>query len=314
MPIETPPTLSAPSPPPTVRSMGPQDVPTAIVLMLVAITLFSGLDAAAKYLAGPIGLPVTQIIWLRFLIQFLLLLLLVPAFGILSTRELFTTTRPGWQALRSVLMALTTAMNFLALKWLRLDQTIAITFLAPLIVALLAGPLLGEWVGWRRFAAIIVGFLGILIVVRPGVGDIHPAVVFSFAGVLAYALFTLVTRHIAASDPPLVTLFFSMFAGVIIGAPFALVDWQWPATAFEWALLMSLGVLGGIGHYLFILAYRMAPAGVITPYIYLQILTMTALGFLVFGDLPDLWTVLGSSIVVASGIYLWHRERMLNGR
>ncbi len=281
--------------------------------MLLAIALFSCLDTAAKYLGGTVGLPVAQVIWVRFLVQFVLLLVLVPAFGILTPRQLFTTSRPGWQALRSVLMALTTAMNFLALKWLRLDQTIAITFLSPLIVALLAGPFLGEWVGWRRFAAILVGFFGILIVVRPGFGDIHPAVGFSFAGVLAYAAFTLITRHIAASDPPLVTLFYSMFAGVALGAPFALADWQWPANGFHWALLLSLGVLGGAGHYLFILAYRMAPAGVITPYIYLQILTMTGLGYLVFGDVPDLWTLIGSSIVVASGIYLWHRERVLKG-
>ncbi|MDX2257465.1 MAG: DMT family transporter [Hyphomicrobiaceae bacterium] len=309
MPLESPPDLARDTTDPSTKRAS--DLTRAILLMLVAITLFSCLDTAAKYLAGHAGLPVGQVIWLRFVVQFVLLLTLVPALGLLSTRDLFTTTRPGWQAIRSVMMALTTAMNFLALKWLRLDQTIAITFLSPLIVALLAGPFLGEWVGWRRLVAILVGFIGILVVVRPGFGDIHPAVAFSFAGVLAYAAFTLITRHIASADPPLVTLFYSMFAGVVIGAPVALIDWAWPTSALDWGLLLSLGILGGAGHYLFILAYRLAPAGIITPYIYFQIVTMVGLGYLVFGDVPDAFTLIGAGIVIASGIYLWHRERLL---
>ncbi len=285
------------------------NVPQAIGLMLLAITLFSGLDASAKYLAGYAQVPVAQIAWFRFFVQFVLLLLLVPAFGVMSTRALFTTTRFRLQLVRSVLMAATTLFNFLALKYLRLDQTVTIVFLAPLVVALLAGPLLGEWVGWRRAMAIVVGFAGILIVVRPGFAEVHPAVGFSFAAMLAYAFFMILTRHIAASDPPLVTLFYSMFAGVFLGAPFAFVDWHWPADTLTWALMLSLGLLGGAGHYLFILAYRAAPASHISPFLYAQIITMAGLGYLVFGDVPDIWTVAGSTVVAASGVYLFRREK-----
>jgi drug/metabolite transporter (DMT)-like permease len=281
----------------------------AVGLMLMAVVLFSGLDTTAKYLATREGLGIGQIVWSRFVGQFVLLLVLVPAFGIMSARALFTTSRLGLQLVRSVLMVATTAFNFLALQYLRLDQTITIVFLAPLMVALLAGPLLGEWVGRRRVAAIMVGFIGVLIAVRPGLGVMHPAVLYAFAAMLAYALFMLLTRHMAAFDPPLVTLFYSMFVGTFGGIPFAVADWQTPPHTLAWVLLGSLGILGGLGHWLFLHAYRLAPASVIAPFLYMQILTMVAFGYMVFGDLPDLWTLAGAALIVASGVYLVHRER-----
>jgi len=281
----------------------------AIGLMLMAVVLFSGLDTAAKYLVTREGLGVGQVVWSRFIGQFALLFLLVPAFGVMSAKALFTTSRLGLQLLRSVLMVGTTAFNFLALQYLRLDQTITIVFLAPLMVALLAGPLLGEWVGRRRFLAVMIGFVGILIAVRPGLGVMHPAVLYAFAAMLAYALFMLLTRYMARFDPPLVTLFYSMFVGTFGGIPFAVADWATPPDALAWVLLGSLGILGGLGHWLFLHAYRLAPASSIAPFLYMQLLTMVAFGFAVFGDLPDVWTLAGAALIVASGIYLVHRER-----
>ncbi len=286
---------------------------TAIGLMLLALAFFSTLDTAAKWLATREGIPVMQLSWLRFLVQFLGLLILVPALGLMSLESLFTTKKFAKQIVRSTLMAATTLFNFLALQYLRLDQTITIVFLAPLVVAALAGPLLGEWVGWRRAIAIAVGFAGILIAVRPGFGDVHPAVIYSFLAMAAYALFMLLTRHLAPYDPPLVTLFFSMFVGTLFGAPVALLQWVWPDSWTTWALLLSLGLLGGTGHFLFILAYSRAPASAISPFLYAQLITMVAMGYLVFGDVPDLWTMIGASVIIASGIYLIHRERVTKG-
>jgi drug/metabolite transporter (DMT)-like permease len=284
----------------------------AIGLMVIALVLFSLLDASAKYLATAKGLPVTQIVWVRFVVQFVLLLVLVPAFGLLGLKELFATTRLAQQIARSFLMVGTTAFNFLALKYLRLDQTITVVFLAPLVVALLAGPVLGEWVGWRRFVAILVGFLGIVIAVRPGFAAVHPAVGYAFGAMLAYALFMLLTRQLAGHDPPLVTLFYSMFVGTFFGAPLAAGDWVAPPDLATWAMLGSLGILGGTGHYLFIHAYGLAPASSISPFLYLQLLSMTALGYLVFGDVPDAWTLVGAAVIVGSGVYLVHRERTIS--
>ncbi|MCB1520070.1 MAG: DMT family transporter [Hyphomicrobiaceae bacterium] len=285
----------------------------AIGLMILALCFFSALDTTAKVLAGHRGMPVTQISWLRFAVQFTGLLVLVPAFGLMSVRGLFTTRKFAKQLVRSTLMAATTVFNFLALQDLRLDQTVTIVFLAPLVVALLAGPLLGEWVGWRRMVAIMVGFGGILIAVRPGFGDVPPAVIYSFAAMLAYAFFMLLTRHLAPHDPPLVTLFYSMFVGTLFGAPLAFSDWVWPADWTTWIMMLSLGVLGGTGHFLFILAYGLAPASAISPFLYSQLITMVGLGYLVFADVPDLWTLAGASIIIASGIYLIHRERVTRG-
>jgi drug/metabolite transporter (DMT)-like permease len=279
----------------------------AIALMCTAVTLFSCLDTTAKYLVSHSGIPTAEVVWLRFVGQ---MLLMAAILGPNAIPDLLKTQKLGWQVTRSILMAATTTCNFIAVKYLRLDQTVSIAFLAPLVVAALAGPFLGEWVGWRRMVAIIVGFLGILIIVRPGFADVHWAFGVSFLGMLAYAFFMLITRKLSTFDPPLVTLFYALLVGTVLGAPFALAHWVWPADAWQWLKLLSLGAFGGLGHYLLILAYRLAPASTVTPFLYFQILSMVSLGFLVFGDVPDHWSLVGSSVIIAAGIYLVHRERM----
>jgi drug/metabolite transporter (DMT)-like permease len=280
----------------------------AIGLMCLAVAFFSALDTSAKYLVTQAHLPVVQIVWSRFLGQFLIMLSMLsvlPVAAFLRTRKL------KLELLRSFLMVSTTAGNFLALRHLRLDQTISVVFMAPLIVALLAGPFLGEWVGWRRMIAIFTGFIGVLIVVHPGIGGLHPAFLFAFASMLAYAFFMLLTRYLAAYDPPLVMLFYSVLLGGFALAPFALWGWVWPQTPGQWLILAMLGVLGGTGHYLFIHAYRLAPASTVAPFIYMQLLTMVMFGLIVFGDVPDVWTLVGASVIVGSGIYLLNRDRRL---
>lgn len=277
--------------------------------MVLACSFFTALDTAAKYLATELNIPVAQVVWCRFIVQFVGLAVLVPATRTMSLPAMFRTSKLTLQLVRSVLMVLTTLFNFLALQDLRLDQTVTITFLAPLMVALLAGPFLGEWVGWRRLMAILVGFAGVLIAVRPGFGGVHPAVLYSLAGMLAYALFMILTRYLAPYDPPFVTLFYSMFSGTLFAAPVALAQWVTPPDLTTWLLLAILGVLGGTGHYLFLHAYRLAPASSISPFLYLQLLTMVAAGWLVFADVPDVWTLAGSAVIIASGIYLVQRER-----
>lgn len=280
----------------------------AIGLMCLAVTLFSALDTSAKYLVTHAHMPAVQVVWSRFLGQFLLMLSLLSA---MPLPALLHTKKLKLELIRSFLMVSTTACNFLALRHLRLDQTVSVTFLAPLIVALLAGPFLGEWVGWRRLAAIFVGFLGVLIVVHPGLGSLHPAFAISFTGMLVYAFFMILTRFLAAHDAPLVMLFYSILLGTFALAPFAIWQWEWPQTIGQALLLAGLGAFGGAGHYLFIHAYRLAPASSVAPFLYVQILTMVAFGFAVFGDVPDIYTLVGSAVIIASGIYLLHRESRL---
>lgn len=280
----------------------------AIGLMCLAVALFSALDTSAKYLVTHAHLPAVQVVWARFLGQFTLMLTLLTA---MPLSALLHTKKLKLELVRSFLMVSTTACNFIALRHLRLDQTVSVTFLAPLIVALLAGPFLGEWVGWRRLVAIFVGFIGVMIVVHPGFGTLHWAFAVSFTGMLVYAFFMILTRFLAGHDAPLVMLFYSILLGTFVLAPFALWQWTSPQTLLEWLLLMGLGAFGGMGHYLFIHAYRLAPASSVAPFLYVQILTMVAFGFAVFGDVPDIYTVIGSAVIIGSGIYLLHRETRL---
>ncbi|MFM7084596.1 MAG: DMT family transporter [Hyphomicrobium sp.] len=285
-----------------------QDFTKAIILMIVAITLFSALDTSAKYLGEVYSMPVPQVAWARFFGQFILVLLLVPSFGSLSILDLFRTKNLKLQLARSILMAATTVFNFLALRDLRLDQTVTIIFLTPLCVALVGGPILGEWIDWRRMCAIIIGFSGVVISLNPSLDMIQPAVIYSFSAMLAYALFILLTRYMATLDSPMVTLFYSMFVGTFLGAPMALSSWKAPPDILAFILLLMLGIFGGLGHWLFLHAYRLAPASAVAPFLYFQLISMVGFGFLVFGDTPNLLTLLGSSIVIASGIYLFRND------
>lgn len=275
--------------------------------MCVAWCLFACLDTTAKYLGSATNLPASQVVWMRFLGQFLAM---VAVLGLIAVPSLLRTNRLKTQIMRSFLLLGSTAFNFLALKHLRLDQTTTVGFLTPLTVALLAGPMLGEWIGWRRAVAILVGFCGILVAIRPGFTDVHPAFLLAFGSMLCYATFSVVTRYLAAFDRPEVTLFYSLFAGSLVVAPFALSDWVWPADTSIWLLLLSMGVYGGLGHYLFILAHRHAAASIIAPFLYISLLTHSTAGYLVFGHLPDRWTLAGAAIVIASGLYLLQRERI----
>jgi len=295
---------AAPAPAPVHAASRPL---LAIGLMCITWAVFACLDTTAKYLGTATDLPAAQVIWMRFLGQ---LLAMIAVLGLIAVPGLLRTRKPAAQVVRSLLLLGSTAFNFLALRHLRLDQTTTIGFLTPLTVALLAGPFLGEWIGWRRTIAVLVGFAGILLAIRPGFGSVHPAVLLSLASMLCYAVFSLITRFLAPFDRAEVTLFYSLLAGTLMVAPLALWTWVWPQSALVWVLLLSMGLYGGLGHYLFILAHRHAPASTIAPFLYVTLITHSAAGYLVFGQVPDAWTLAGAGIVILSGLYLFQRERM----
>jgi drug/metabolite transporter (DMT)-like permease len=212
------------------------------------------------------------------------------------------------QLLRGGVMSLSTLLNFTALKYLRMDQTIAITFLTPLLVALLAGPLLGEWVGWRRMVAIVVGFLGVAIVVRPDIGFVHWAMLLSIAATFCYALYNIATRYMAPLDSAAVMQFYTPLGGLILFGPTVFFVWETPQSFAAWSILIACGLLGSVSHWFLILAHRLAPASLVAPFVYTEIVWIVALGALIFGDWPDAWTLAGATIVIASGLYLLYRE------
>jgi len=282
----------------------------AIGLMALATVCFAALDSTGKYLIVKEGVPVAEVTWLRFVGHVVFSAFVLWPFALTPSLR---SAKPWVQVFRSALMVVTTGFNFIALRYLQLDQTITIFFLTPLLVAALAGPLLHEWVGWHRMLAIIAGFMGVLLVIHPGIGTVHWAMLLALVATFGYALYNLATRYLAAFDPPSVTQTYTPLAGALILAPLALVSWHWPASAAQWLLLASLGFWGGLGHWLLILAHRSAPAPVLAPFIYLGLIWMSAAGFFIFGNLPTLWTLSGAGIVILSGLYLLARERKLMG-
>ena len=211
-------------------------------------------------------------------------------------------------------MLASTLCNFVALRYLQLDEAIALIFSTPFFVAALSGPILGEWVRWRRWIAIGVGFLGVLVVVRPGVGTFHPAALLSLACALLYAIYSIMTRILARTDSNATTLFYSNIVGAVALIPALPFIWTTPTDPLIITLMVMIGAVGGFGHYLLIAAHRLAPAAVLSPFIYTEIVWVSILGLLVFRDVPSRWTIAGATIVIGSGLYILHRERALLGK
>ena len=279
-----------------------------ILLMCGALVCFACLDASGKWLSHHV--PVWQVVWSRYLGATVLVLAFINPW---TTERMFATTRPVIQTIRACLLFGSTAFNFFALRKLQLTETMAIQFAMPLLVSLLAGPILGEWVGARRLAAICVGFIGVLVVLRPGAGAIDPAAGFAVAGLFCYAFYSMLTRLLASSDPSRTTTLFSAMSGVVFLTPFVPFFWVWPQDWLVWLLLCGCGFFGGFGHWLLILAHSRAPAAVLAPFVYTQIVWATGFGYFVFGDIPGPFTMVGALIVVASGLYLFARDRVRRG-
>jgi drug/metabolite transporter (DMT)-like permease len=276
-----------------------------IALMCGALLCFSCLDATAKWVNRSVDPMVT--VWARYMSAALLTFLVINPRtqpGALRTRRL------PLQLIRSFLLFASTLCNFFALKYLQLVETQSIIFATPLLVALLAGPLLGERIGWQRLTAIAVGFVGILVITRPGLGTMHPAALLSLAGSVAYAFYNIVTRMLASSDPIATTTLYSSVAGILFVTPVLPWIWTTPSSPLVWFLLATTGFYGAFGHWLLVLAHARAPAAILAPFIYSQIIWMLALGYILFGDWPDSWTFVGAGIVIASGLYLLSRERV----
>jgi drug/metabolite transporter (DMT)-like permease len=273
--------------------------------MCGAVFLFAGSDASAKFLNG--HMDTIQVVWARYMSAFVLALFM---FNPIKRPHVMRTGRPWLQLGRSTLLLISTALNFVALRYLQLDQAVAIIFCTPFIVAALGGPMLGEWIKWRRWTAIIVGFCGVLLVARAGAGGIHPAALLSVIGAGCYAIYSISTRILARTDSNETTNFYSNLVGAILVSVAVPFFWTPQSDPKVIILMCTMGMFSGMGHYLLIMGHRLAPAAVLAPFIYTEIVWMIALGYLVFGDVPNSWTLAGVAVVVASGLYLLYRERV----
>jgi drug/metabolite transporter (DMT)-like permease len=275
-----------------------------IGLVSGAYLLFSALDGSAKWLVG--SLPVIVVVWLRFLIH---VIVAGAVFFPLRGFDLFRTRHLRWHVVRGLMVIAMTAMNFFALQYLQLTVTASIFFSVPIIIALVSATAFGEKLDTGRWVAIVAGFAGVLTIVHPGSADFHPAMLLSVVNAILYAFFLMMTRRLAAYDSP-ETIQYLPAVGAALGlAPFALAAWEAPSGWLEWTVACLLGVLGGFGHYLLALAHRYAPSSVIAPFLYQQVIYMALFGYVVFGDVPGPGVWIGAPIVIASGLYLFTRER-----
>jgi drug/metabolite transporter (DMT)-like permease len=275
-----------------------------IGLVSSAYLLFTLLDGSAKWLVG--SMPVIMVVWLRFVMHALIAgAVLFPLRGM----SLVKSRHMRWHAVRTLMFVVMTGINFWALQYLQLTITSSIFFTVPIVIALISAVFFGERIGAGRWAAILVGFAGVLVIVRPGSAGFHPAMLGSLVNAVIYAIFMLMTRRLAAYETPETIQYLPAVGAAVLLTPFAIAGWEWPDTWLEWTVVCLLGVFGAVGHQLLALAHRYAPASVIAPFLYQQVIYMALFGYLVFGDVPAAAVWLGASVVVASGLYLFHRER-----
>jgi drug/metabolite transporter (DMT)-like permease len=282
----------------------PPDVLRGILLMCAGASVFPFMNAGVKLLGA--RYPVAEIVWARFTGHLIIMLLVfLPQYR----WRLLAMRRPAVQIARSLLMLAGNLLFVVAIARVPLATASAIGFTAPLIVTALSVPLLRESVGIRRWSAVTVGFAGALLVIRPGSSMHDPAVLLLLASSVANALYLIATRWVSFYDEAATGIVFSALLGSLIMSfvlPFVFV---WPRNPLDIALLCSLGLLGGAGHYLVIRAFQSAPAAVIAPLGYVELIGTTTLGYLIFDNFPDLWTWVGAAIIIASGLYVALRER-----
>ncbi len=296
------------SPAAPVAGRRPGDALRGILLMCAGVSLFPFMNAAVKLLGA--RYPVAEIVWARFTGHLVIMLLVfLPHYR----WRLLATRRPAVQIARSLLMLASNALFVVAIARVPLATASAIGFTSPLIVTALSVPLLHESVGFRRWSAVVIGFLGALLVIRPGSSLHDPATLLLLVSSAAYALYQIATRWVSFYDPAATGIVFSALLGSLamsLVLPFVFVP---PRGALDLALFCSLGLLGGAGHYLVISAFQRAPAAVIAPLGYVELVGTATLGYLIFGNFPDLWTWLGAAIIIASGLYIALRERRRRG-
>ena len=274
-----------------------------IALTVSACLVFAAADVTSKFLST--GMPIIEIAWIRYV----LFLGLAAIMASRSPEHAFRPRNPKLQLLRGVCVTASSVLFVYGIRQMTMAQATTISFLSPLLITVLSIPLLGETVGIRRWAAVAVGMVGMLIVVRPGTDGFQPAALFGVASSCCWALALIITRKIASSDPPRTTILWSAMVGagtLTLLLPF---DAAWP-TPWQFGLCVMLGFLSSAGQWMVVLAHRLAPASLLAPFSYTQLPWVTVGGYLVFANLPDRWTLVGASIIVASGLYTAHRERL----
>jgi drug/metabolite transporter (DMT)-like permease len=281
------------------------DRPFRGIVLVVASTVFLACsDALAKYLT--VSLPPVEIAWIRFLV---FVLIMTPAILLRRGGNVLRTSRPGIQVLRGIGLVASSLFFIWGLGYLPIAEASATAFVAPVFVTCLSIVVLAEKVGIRRWIATIVGLIGVLIVVRPGTSAFHPAAFFPIVSALGWAFALVLTRQISGTDRPVTTMAYSAIVGLVVLSVLAPFFWVTP-TWQQVGIAVLIGISSTAGHWIVVLAYRHADASVLAPFTYSQLVWVSILGFIMFAEIPDRWTVLGACIIISSGLYIAQRERI----
>ena len=280
-------------------------VVVGILLAILAGFLFVTSDTVVKLARQ--DLPVAMVVWGRFTAHFLLMLLMFPGKKI---KQLFKVNNLKLVIIRGILLLLCTFLFFTAIGYIGLAEANSIMFISPFFVVALSIPLLKEQVGIRRWSAVVIGFVGILIILRPGFQEIHWAYLLIIGVAFFFALFTILTRTLSFTETAISMWFYTALVGMLGSSAIVWHYWQTP-TLDQTLMLLLIGAIGGGSHYIIIKAYQRASASILAPFQYFQIIWATVYGLLIFDTAPDGWTWLGTAIIIASGLYVWAREQQL---
>ena len=277
-----------------------------ILIMVLGMITLASTDAISKSLTD--SFAVIQILWIRFII-----FAGVGVFIALKKhgRQGFCTKRPVAQILRALILVTTNFMAVFTLSLMAMADVHSILAISPIIVMAVSVPLLGEFLGSRRWLAVGVGFLGVLVILRPGVGVFEPVSLIALSVAVLFSSYTVLTKIISRDDTNETTLFYTGIVGFICLTAIGPFFWLAPS-AEDWAWLIIAGIGGTLAHVFIITALHFAPASTLQPFNYIMLVWATVLGFFVFNDLPDTWTLAGGSLIVLSGLYAWNRERLSN--
>jgi len=278
----------------------------AVIYNLLAWAILPFMDVIAKYLSSEMSF--LQITWARY---FFTVLFALPFMFFFFRKNLVLTTQPKLQSIRGLLLFFANVFFFYAISIISMAKALTLAFIAPLITTILSPFILNEKVGFRRWTAVIVGFIGSLIVIRPGFLDLNLATIAGLGTGFFYGLYLIVTRKLHTADNPLLTLLLTGVVGLLIGS--FIVPFVWISlTINQWLLLSLMGLFACLGHFFLILSLKYADASKLAPLGYFEIVTNIILGFYFFGDFPDYWSWLGLFIIIFSGIYISFREKIGN--
>ena len=278
----------------------------AIFYNLLAWAILPVMDGIAKHLSS--DLPVLQIVWARYFFTVVIVLFFMFFF---FRKQLVWTSKPKLQFTRGLILLFANILFFYSISIISLAKALTLAFVAPLIVTALSPFFLGETVGYRRWSAVIVGFLGSLIVIRPGLLDFDIATLAALGTGFFYGTYIIVTRKLHTVDTPLLTLLITGVVGALILSLYMSFTWVVPTTD-QWILMFSIGLCASLGHFFLILSLKYADASKLAPFSYFEIITNVLIGYYFFSDFPDLWTWVGLTIIVSSGVYISFREKFIS--